>query len=93
MVNEAQTKSLEINYILVYSVLTSIQQTANNVEGDASITIGGWSAGCLVGRYPSTHYNVFIPNCKNSGQKKFDTVVLDGTKFWNWLKDKGYSLV
>jgi hypothetical protein len=19
--------------------------------------------------------------------------VLDGTKFWNWLKDKGYSLV
>lgn len=67
--------------------------TANNGEGEAPIAVGGWSAGCLVGRYPSTHYNIFMPHCKGSGQKKFDTVVLDGTKFWNWLKVKGYSLL
>lgn len=79
----------------LYTGQFSVNQhtTANNAEGDAPITVGGWSAGCLVGRYPSTHYNTFLPHCKGSGQKKFDTVVLDGTKFWNWLQVKGYSLL
>jgi len=79
----------------LYTGLFCVDQhtTADNAEGDAPITVGGWSAGCLVGCYPSTHYNIFMPHCKGSGQKKFDTVVLDGTKFWNWLKEKSYSLV
>lgn len=45
---------------------------------DAPSTIGHWSAGCLVGRYPSTHAK-FIQLCRESGRKRFHTTVLDGT--------------
>ena len=42
-------------------------------------TIGRWSAGCLVGRYPVTHKK-FIELCRRSGAKLFDTTVLDGSE-------------
>ncbi|MFN6571073.1 hypothetical protein [Dendronalium sp. ChiSLP03b] len=42
-------------------------------------SIGKWSAGCLVGRYPQTHAK-FLQLCKDSGNKVFDTTVLDGSE-------------
>lgn len=59
-------------------------------DSPAPTNVGGWSYGCLVGQHPSTHYQKFMPACRDSGQKKFDTVVLDGGKFWSWLKSKKY---
>jgi len=42
-------------------------------------TIGKWSAGCLVGRHESTH-SKFMKLCRESGLKKFDTVVFDASE-------------
>jgi len=39
--------------------------------------VGRWSAGCLVGRFPSTHAR-FMTILRGSGNKFFDTVVFDG---------------
>jgi hypothetical protein len=44
---------------------------------EAPATIGRWSAGCLVGRYPSTHAK-FMQLCRASGLSKFSTVLIDG---------------
>lgn len=67
------------------------QHTCGNSEDSpAPGSVGTWSYGCLVGQHPSTHYKRFMPNLRDSGQKKFDTVVLNGGKFWKWLGSKGY---
>jgi hypothetical protein len=42
-------------------------------------TIGQWSAGCLVGRYPQTHAK-FMDLCRTSGYKTFDTTIFDGSE-------------
>lgn len=47
-----------------------------------------WSAGCLVGWHPKTHYTKFMPILKSSGMKKFDTVVFDAGKFASFLQIK-----
>lgn len=60
--------------------------TANSSAGDSPLKIGQWSAGCLVGRTPSTHYEKFIPLCEASGYKLFSTVVIDGDKFAKFRK-------
>lgn len=44
-------------------------------------TVGRWSAGCLVGAYANTHYNLFLPICKAMGLTKFDTTIIDGSLF------------
>ncbi|MBD2771163.1 hypothetical protein [Iningainema tapete] len=41
-------------------------------------TVGKWSAGCLVGRYPQSHAK-FMRLCQDSGRRYFDTTVLDGS--------------
>lgn len=46
-----------------------------------------FSYGCLVGRVPRTHYQIFMPALVDSGQQKFDTVVLSGDIFYQWMKD------
>lgn len=46
--------------------------------------IGRWSAGCLTGRFASTHYNKFLPILRSSGNNKFDTVVVAGDAFARW---------
>lgn len=43
--------------------------------------VGPWSAGCLVGRYPSTHYNEFMPLIKLFNCSTFDTAIIPGNKF------------
>ncbi|MBD2194623.1 MULTISPECIES: hypothetical protein [Calothrix] len=66
--------------------------TGNSADSPAPDTVGAWSYGCLVGKHPSTHYNLFMPACQESGQTKFDTVVIDASKFQKWLQSKDYSL-
>lgn len=46
--------------------------------------VGKWSAGCLVGRYASTHYNVFMPALKKTGKSQFDTAIVPSNKFANF---------
>jgi hypothetical protein len=43
-------------------------------------TVGRWSAGCLVGKYPATHAT-FMGICRSMGVRRFDTTLIDGTKF------------
>lgn len=50
--------------------------------------IGRWSAGCLVGWHPATHYQKFMPILQGSGMKNFDTVVFDAEKFAEYCKKK-----
>lgn len=42
--------------------------------------VGPWSAGCLVGRYSSTH-ETFMKMCRASGLSNFSTIVIDGSDF------------
>lgn len=46
----------------------------------ATPNVGGWSAGCLVGRYPETHAT-FMAICRASGLRGFNTIVIDGSKY------------
>jgi hypothetical protein len=43
--------------------------------------VGRYSAGCYVGQYPKTHYNVFMPTLKGTGHEQFDTAIIPGDKF------------
>lgn len=53
-------------------------------SNSAPTSIGGWSAGCLVGRYSATHYDKFMSVLKGSGRTKFDTTVIAGDVFKAW---------
>lgn len=55
--------------------------TGDSANALAPNKIGRWSAGCLVGRYASTHYNTFMPLCQKMGVTKFDTAIVPGDKF------------
>ena len=52
------------------------QHTTSNAPG----TVGRWSAGCLVGRYPATHAK-FMAICRSMGLRRFDTTIIDGSDF------------
>lgn len=52
------------------------QHTTSN----APDRIGRWSAGCLVGKYPTTHA-VFMELNRSMGLKTFDTTLIDGSDF------------
>ncbi|BAZ39404.1 hypothetical protein NIES4101_53570 [Calothrix sp. NIES-4101] len=66
--------------------------TGNSADSPAPDRVGGFSFGCLVGQHPVTHYRKFMPALQDSGQRRFDTVVLNGSKFWKWLQEKDYVL-
>jgi hypothetical protein len=53
------------------------QHTTTN----APDTVGRWSAGCLVGKYPSTHNDKFMTICRSMGLQTFDTTLIDGSDF------------
>jgi hypothetical protein len=55
--------------------------TGNDAGAGSPTTVGRWSAGCLVGKVASTHYNIFLPLCRAMGLKTFDTTVVDGSDF------------
>jgi hypothetical protein len=58
------------------------QHTTSDYPKDyAPDTVGRWSAGCLVGQYSGTHYNLFMPICRSMGLKTFDTTLIDGSAF------------
>ena len=59
------------------------QHTTNN----APVNVGRWSAGCLVGRYPETHNDKFMPICRAMGLETFDSTLIDGSKFAQWRED------
>jgi hypothetical protein len=48
--------------------------------------VGKWSAGCLVGRYPSTHAK-FMQICRAMGLATFDSTLIDGSEFTIWDKN------
>jgi hypothetical protein len=53
------------------------QHTTNNEPlTSAPSNIGSYSYGCLVGAYPKTHYNVFMPALKSSKIKLFNTGII-----------------
>jgi hypothetical protein len=53
------------------------QHTTNNdAVNFKPANIGGYSYGCLVGAFPSTHYKIFMPALQSSGVKKFNTAVI-----------------
>jgi hypothetical protein len=56
------------------------QHTTSN----APENVGRWSAGCLVGRYPETHYDKFMPICRAMGLETFDSTLIDGSLFAMW---------
>lgn len=43
--------------------------------------VGRWSAGCLVGRYSTTHYDKFMPIVRSMGLNTFDSTLIDGSDF------------
>ncbi len=49
--------------------------------------VGRWSAGCLVGRYPATHNDKFMPICRAMGLDTFDSTLIDGGDFALWVPD------
>lgn len=49
--------------------------------------VGKWSAGCLVGRWPETHNNKFMPICRAMGLETFDTTLIDAGHFIGWCGD------
>lgn len=58
---------------LYNDVIGMNQHTTSN----APLMIGRWSAGCLVGRYPSSHAK-FMRLMRDSKAKRFTATVLDG---------------
>jgi hypothetical protein len=60
------------------------QHTTADDIGASPPRVDKWSAGCLVGRNSSTHYNKFIPYLRSSGLSKFDTTVVSGDDFSNF---------
>jgi hypothetical protein len=46
--------------------------------------VGRWSAGCLVGKYPETHNDKFMPICRAMGLDTFDSTLIDGSLFAMW---------
>ena len=57
------------------------QHTTSSAPG----SVGRWSAGCLVGKYPGTHYEMFMPMCRSMGLQTFDTTLIDGSVFAKWM--------
>lgn len=55
--------------------------TGDSAAAPAPLRVGPWSAGCMVGRYASTHYNKFMPILKSTGWTTFDTAIIPGDKF------------
>ncbi|BAY50177.1 hypothetical protein SAMD00079811_78060 (plasmid) [Scytonema sp. HK-05] len=55
--------------------------TGDSPDASAPDKVGRWSAGCLVGRYPSTHYGKFLPLCRQMSLKKFDTAIIPSDSF------------
>ena len=58
--------------------------TGDSPNAPAPDKVGLWSAGCMVGRWAKTHYNVFLPLCRQMGVDKFDTAIIPGDKFFKW---------
>lgn len=56
---------------------TEIIGLNQHTTSNAPNTIGLWSAGCLVGRYPSTHKR-FLQELRKTDKKIFSTTVLNG---------------
>jgi hypothetical protein len=59
------------------------QHTTSNAPDQ----VGRWSAGCLVGKYPDTHNDKFMPICRAMGLETFDTTLIDGSLFALWDED------
>jgi hypothetical protein len=55
--------------------------TGNSADDSPPDAVGRWSAGCLVGRYPKTHYLQFLPMCRAMGLSRFDTTIIAGDDF------------
>jgi hypothetical protein len=53
-----------------------VQSTTSNEPE----TIGRWSSGSLVGKYPSTHAK-FMDICRSMNRTTFDTTLIDGSEF------------
>jgi hypothetical protein len=59
------------------------QHTTSNAPDN----VGRWSAGCLVGKFPSTHNEQFMPICRAMGLETFDSTLIDGSVFAMWGED------
>ena len=58
----------------------------HHTTSNAPDLVGRWSAGCLVGRYPETHNDKFMPICRSMGLKTFDTTLVAGDEFSSFGK-------
>ncbi|WP_375512742.1 hypothetical protein [uncultured Nostoc sp.] len=63
------------------------QHTTSEFDGSSPDSIGRWSAGCLVGRYSSTHYDKFMPVVQNMGRRTLDTTIIAGDEFADFCKN------
>jgi len=59
--------------------------TGNDSSSPAPALVGKWSAGCLVGRWASTHYRVFMPALRATNESQFDTAVIPGDKLQKFM--------
>jgi hypothetical protein len=53
----------------------------DNEDAPPPDKVGRWSAGCLVGRWPKTHYTKFLPLVRSLNLKAYDTAIIPGDKF------------
>ncbi|ARV58030.1 hypothetical protein BZZ01_04725 [Nostocales cyanobacterium HT-58-2] len=58
--------------------------TGDSPDAPPPKKVGHWSAGCMVGRHASTHYNKFMPILRGSGNTVFDTAIIASNSFANW---------
>jgi hypothetical protein len=59
-----------------------VQSTTSDLKIDENVPdkVGMWSAGNLVGKYPSAHAK-FIEICRSMNRTTFDTTLIDGSEF------------
>lgn len=60
------------------------QHTTSREPGAAPELVGRYSAGCLVGRYSTTHYEKFMKICQGTGLRYFDTTIIAADEFAAW---------
>jgi hypothetical protein len=68
------------NYFGVNQHTTSKNKSMNTYNAP----VDRQSAGCLVGKIPSSHFKKFIPICESMGVSTFDTTIIDGSDFFKF---------
>lgn len=67
----------------------NVHTTGNNASSPPPATIGRWSAGCIVLRAASVHYNQLLPEFAQSGLRYLTVDVVDSKVYQQWRQKWG----